>query len=152
MEKTIVKSINLNTPLTAVGKSFTGDYAKSPQFVKEVQEILSGTYTPFIQNKVLGVYYDNPEKTKSEELRCFQGVFLEDERDKFDPSLSKLTLSGNYLYTKVSGDPSKIIYEGYNAIFRHIQENGIALKSSAGYQVSTFENDVITIEIYMEVL
>lgn len=152
MEKVIVKNINLDSPLIAVGKSFTGDYAKSPQFVTEVQTILAKTYTPFIPNKVLGVYYDNPEKTKPEELKCFQGVFLEDDRDTFDPSLSKLTLNGSYLYTKVTGDPTKTIYEGYNAIFSHIQENGIALKSNAGFQLSTFENNTLTIEIYMEIV
>jgi DNA gyrase inhibitor GyrI len=152
MEKAVVKTINLNDPITAVGKTFNGDYAKSPEFVMEVQALLTKTSTPFIPNKALGVYYDNPEKTKAEELKCFQGVFLQNETEKIDPSLSKLSLKGNYLYTKVTGEPSKIVYEGYNAIFGHIEEHGIALKSHSGFQVSTFENNALTIEIYMEIL
>lgn len=152
MEKIPVRTVTLSSPIVAVGKMFTGDYVKSPQYVSEVQEILSATFTPFIPNKALGVYYDNPEKTKAEELKCFQGVFLQDNGDNFDPSLSKLTLKGNYLYTKVTGDPAKIVYEGYNAIFRHIQEHGIALKSHSGFQVSTFENNQLSIEFYMEIL
>lgn len=151
MEKAIVQIINISRPITGVGKTFKGDYANSPNFVMKVQEILAKTSTPFIPNKVLGVYFDNPEKTKPEELNSFHGVFLQNENARFDPSLSKLSLKGNYLYTKVSGDPSKVIYDGYKAIFSHIHKNGIALKSSAGFQVSTFENNAITIEIYMEI-
>lgn len=152
MEKATVKTINLISPITAVGKIFTGDYARSPLFIMEVQSALAKASTPFIPNKALGVYYDNPEKTKTEELKCFQGVFLQSETGNIDPSLSKLSLKGSYLYTRVTGEPSKIVYEGYNAIFSHIQEHGIALKSNSGFQVSTFENNEITIEIYMEVL
>ena len=152
MEKAIVKIVDLETPIKAVGKTFIGDYAKSPRYITDVQEALAKTSTAFIPNKAMGVYYDNPENTKPEELKCFQGVFLQNDADKFDPSLSKFILRGNYLYTKVTGDPSKIIYEGYNAIFAHIQQSGIALKSNAGIQISTFENNALTIEIYMEIL
>lgn len=152
MENAMVKIINLNPGITAIGKNFIGDYANSPKFIAEVQAILAKTSTAFIPNKVLGVYYDNPEKTKVSELKSFQGVFIENYSGSYDPSLSALTLKGNYLYTKVSGDPGKIIYEGYNAIFNHIQQNGIALQSNAGSQVSTFENNTLTMEIYMEVL
>jgi DNA gyrase inhibitor GyrI len=152
MENPQVKEIEIDTAIVAVGKSFIGDYAASPKYASEVKSILAAAPLPFIPNKVLGVYYDNPENTPVENLKCFQGFFLENENDFIPPALSKLTLKGKYLYIKVSGDPTKIIFDGYNAIFGHIQENGIALKSSAGYQVSTFENNVVTIEIYMEVL
>lgn len=148
----MVQAINLPTPITVVGKYFTGDYAKSPQFITEIQEILSKSSTPFIPNKFLGVYYDNPEQTKTEDLKSFQGVFLEKENTKLDPSFSKLKIEGNFLYAKVTGDPSKIVYDGYNAIFNHIQENGIALKSNAGFQISTFENNMLTVEIYMQIV
>jgi DNA gyrase inhibitor GyrI len=151
MTKAIVEKINLAVPISAVGKSFTGDYAKSPQYITEVQAILAKTSTSFIPNKAFGIYYDNPEKTEADKLKCFQGVFLQNETDKFDPSLKKLTLIGSYLYTKVSGDSSKIVYEGYNALFSHIQEHGIALRSNSGFQISTFENNMLTIEIYMEI-
>jgi hypothetical protein len=37
MEKSTVKTINISSDITVVGKTFMGDYAKSPQFVTEVQ-------------------------------------------------------------------------------------------------------------------
>jgi hypothetical protein len=152
MEKPQVKVIQLDTGITAVGKSFVGDYSASPQYASEVQKLLTAAAIPFIPNKVMGVYYDNPETSPIESLKCFQGFFLEDKESHLDPALSRITLKGKYLYTKVAGDPAKIVFDGYNALFGHIQENGIALKSNAGYQISTFENNVVTMEIYMEVL
>jgi DNA gyrase inhibitor GyrI len=148
----MVEKINLNVPITVVGKTFIGDYAKSPQFVTEVQETLAKTNTTFVPNKALGVYYDNPEKNKPENLRCFQGVFLQNETDDFDASLTKLTLKGNYLYTKKTGDPAKIVYEGYSEIFGYVHKHRFALKSHSAFQVSTFENNQLTIEFYMEIL
>jgi hypothetical protein len=67
-----------------------------------------------------------------------------------DDPLIEMSISGSCLYIKVSGDPVKSIYEGYSAIFNYIRENNIVLKSTAGYQVSTFENGIITTEIYMQ--
>lgn len=152
MEIPKVQIIQIDSAITAVGKSFLGDYADSPRYATEVQKLLSNASIPFIPNKVLGVYYDNPESTPLAHLRSFQGFFLTEESRFIDPSLSRLSIQGNYLHTRVSGDPDKIVFEGYNAIFWHIQENGIALKSSAGYQISSFENNIVTIDIYMEIL
>lgn len=152
MENSAVQIIQVNLPMVAVGKSFTGDYAASPVYAAEVQKILRASGTPFIPNKVIGVYYDNPETTPAESLRSFHGFFLEGKGHVIDPGLSKLSLKGKYLYTKVSGDPVKVIFDGYNALFSHIQENGIVLRSNAGYQISTYEDKTVTIEIYMEIL
>lgn len=152
MEKPRVQVVHIETPIEAVGKLFIGDYAASPKYASEVQSILAAAALTFIPTKVLGVYYDNPENVPVDNLKCFQGFFIENKNDFIPPELSALTLKGKFLYTKVCGDPAKIIFDGYNAIFCHIQENGIALKSSSGYQVSTFENNVITVEIYMEIL
>jgi DNA gyrase inhibitor GyrI len=142
----------LSTPITAVGKVFIGDYAKSQQYVMELHDLLNQKSIPFITNKVMGVYYDNPQEKKPEDLKSFQGVFLNNPTQEVEPSLSKLSLKGNYLYTKVSGDPIKSIFDGYGALFKHIQENKVSLKSSTGYQVSTFENGAISTEIYMEII
>jgi effector-binding domain-containing protein len=152
MENPQVKVVQIDTDIVAVGKCFVGDYAASPKHASEVQNILTAAAIPFIPNKVMGVYYDNPETTAVENLKCFQGFFLENQEQYIDSTLSRLALKGKYLYTKVTGDPGKIVFDGYNALFSHIQENGIALKSNAGYQVSTFENNIVTVEIYMEIL
>jgi DNA gyrase inhibitor GyrI len=152
METPIVDIIQLESPITAVGKTFVGDYSASPKYAMEVQKLLTEASIVFIPNKVIGVYYDNPENTPPENLTCFQGFVVPDENVFTRRELSKIALRGRFLHTKVSGDPAKIIYDGYNALFSHIQEKGIALKSNTGYQISTFENNMITIEIYMEIL
>jgi DNA gyrase inhibitor GyrI len=151
METPIVNVVHVEAAITAIGKTFVGDYSASPKYATEVQKLLRDASISFIPNKVLGVYYDNPENTPVENLTCFQGFVVHDE-NVAPAGLSKLSLQGKYLHTKVSGDPAKIIFDGYNALFSYIQEKGIALKSSAGYQVATFENNVITIDIYMEIL
>jgi DNA gyrase inhibitor GyrI len=152
MESPQVKVVRIEPVITAAGKTFMGDYAASPKYAAEVQNLLTAASIPFIPNKVIGVYYDNPEVTRVEDLRCFQGFILENEPRSINPPLSRLTIAGKYLYTKVTGDPAKIIFDGYKALFSHIQENGVVLKSNAGYQVSTFENNMVTVEICMEIL
>ncbi|MEQ8425380.1 MAG: hypothetical protein RIA63_11770, partial [Cyclobacteriaceae bacterium] len=87
---------------------------------------------------------------KPETLRSFQGVFLSKPDQAADHSLIKLSLKGNYLYTQVSGDPLKSIFDGYGAMFKYIEQHKVKLKSNTGYQISTFENGIVTTEIYME--
>jgi hypothetical protein len=146
-----VKSIVLEKPLTAAGKIFTGDYAKSPDYINEVKRGLEKAGISFDQYKVMGVYYDNPQEKKAEELKSFQGVFLQNGNTEVPSSFEKLNLKGNVLYVRMTGgDIMKAIYDGYGALFNHIQKNALTLKSNAGYQVTTFENGTMTTEIYME--
>lgn len=147
-----VITINLTKPITVIGKMFHGDYAKSYQYVTEVKDTLAKSSVHFIQNKVMGVYYDNPSEKKPEELKSFQAVFVRDPNSVIPDSLEKLQLIGNYIYVKITGDIMKAIHEGYGALFKYIAENRINLKSAAGYQVTTLENEEITTEIYMEIL
>ena len=146
-----VKVIDLETPVKSIGKIYTGDYSKSPQYIMEIQAAMKEKNIPFIENKVMGVYYDNPADKKPGELKSFQGVFLKEDIKYSGSSLTEIIISGKCVYTKVSGDPVRSLYEGYNAVFGFIQKNKIELKSSEGYQVSTFENGVITTEIYMRI-
>lgn len=150
MSASQVTAINLHKPLTAIGKIFTGDYSKSSQYIMEIQKELTDAAIPFIQTKIMGVYYDNPNEKKAEELKSFQGVFVTDPNAKIPESLTTLSLKGNYLYVKATGEIMKAIHEAYGALFTHIAEKAITLKSPAGYQVSTFEAEGMTTEIYME--
>ncbi|CAN5644561.1 hypothetical protein BH11BAC1_BH11BAC1_09710 [soil metagenome] len=150
MSTSQVTTINLHEQLKVIGKTFIGDYSKSSQYIMEIQKELSDAGIPFIQTKVMGVYYDNPNEKKAEELKSFQGVFVTDPNAKIPASLTQLSLKGNYLYVKATGEIMNAIYEGYGALFIYIAEKAITLKSPAGYQVSTFENDEMTTEIYME--
>lgn len=152
MQDPEVKEISISTPIEAIGKIFTGDYAKSPQYITEVYDLLNQKGIPFIPNKIMGVYYDNPTERKPEDLKSFQGVFPIHENENHDDSFTKLSLKGKYLYIKVSGDPIKSIYAGYDALFNHIQHHHVNLESNTGYQVSTFENGIITTEIYLKII
>lgn len=154
MQTPEVKEIKPSTSITAVGKVFIGDYGKSQQYITEVQGLLNKKSIPFITNKVMGVYYENPQEKKPDELRSFQGVFLTNNSgiENIDFDLTKLSLHGKYIYIKVSGDPMQSIFDGYGALFNYIQNQKINLKSNIGYQISTFENGTITTEIYMEIL
>lgn len=151
MSKIEVKHIEVNEPITIVGKYFTGDYSKSIDHIGEVQKELARENSTFIPNKVFGIYYDNPQHIKPDELRSFQGVFPNGDFDEGATSLTVLSFHGQFLYTKVTGDPMKALMDGYGALFSHIQENGVRLKSNAGYQACTFNNGEITTEIYMEI-
>jgi hypothetical protein len=144
-----VTTVNLTQPITIVGKIFTGDYAKSQQFTMEVQKILKDSSVEFIPNKVMGVYYDNPAAKKPEDLKSFQGVFIKNNI-VIPAELEKLQLKGNYIYVKAFGDIMKAIRACYEALFNHIAENKVNLKSPAGYQISTFDNGNFITEIYME--
>ena len=144
-----VTAIHLTEPITVVGKLFQGDYSKSQQFITEVITELTSASIPFIQGKVLGVYYDNPNEKNPEDLVSFQGVFAADPDIKLPNSLQALQLKGSYLYVKATGDIMTSIHEGYGALFSHISEHNVKLKSPAGYQVTTFENGTMTTEIYM---
>ena len=152
MHKTEVKEVNIESPIKAVGKVFTGDYAKSPQFVMELQTLFKEQQIPFFENKVLGVYYDDPSKKMPEELKSFQGLFPSPEYTAQDTALEEISIEGKYICAKVSGNPPKSIYEGYDALFKFIEKNGVRLESTISYQVSSFENGIITTEIYLKII
>jgi DNA gyrase inhibitor GyrI len=145
-----VEEVNIKEPLVVVGKMFQGDYAKSQQYITEVQQLLVDAAVQFLPNKVMGVYYDNPNEKKAEELKSFQGLFVSAPNVNLPKGVQKLELKGDYIYVKATGDIMKAIHEGYGALFNYISENKITLKSPAGYQVSTFSNDTMVTEIYME--
>src|SRR5215831_15359675 len=152
MKKTEVQEVQLNAPIKAVGKIFTGDYAKSQEHILELINILNDKNIPFIANKIMGVYYDNPSEKQADELTSFQGIFLEGNQNLPDGSFVEVKLSGKHIYASVEGDPMKSIYEGYQALFNYIQKNNITLQSNAGYQVATFKNGTVTTEIYMKIV
>lgn len=144
-----VSRVTIDNPIFIAGKMVQGDYAKSYEYVSQVQKELADASVPFIQQKVIGIYYDNPQEKKTEDMRSFHGVFISNDILLPD-SLIKMSLHGNYLYVKATGDIMKSIYDGYNALFAYIRQHNIKLKSPAGYQVATFADSVITTEIYME--
>jgi hypothetical protein len=151
MSNLIVTSIKVPEPMIVAGKIFQGDYWNSQGYITEVKGDLEKASIPFVQTKVLGIYYDNPNEKKPGELRSFQGVFITDQKAKLPDSLELLSMRGNFLYVKSTGDIMKSIHECYSALFKFISERKVILKSPAGYQVLTFENGEVTTEIYMEI-
>ena len=150
MTQPTVQQVVLTEPLVIYGKHFRGDYARSPQYITEVMDLLKQAGIDYQPNKALGIYYDNPQQTKAEELRCFQGVFVSDEAAAVPPALEKFVLTGKYLYISITGEPMRSIFEAYQILFDYIGKNNVHLKSPAGYQVSTFDDGVMTTEVYME--
>jgi len=146
-----VSTIQITKPLTILGKHFTGDYSKSPQFVTEVQNALQNENIAFTPYKVIGIYYDDPRETKPEELRSFHAVFPTDDENITKSNLESMSLEGKFLQVRVEGDPSKTIFEGYGSLFNYIAENNVKVKSNSGYQISSFENGMVTTEILMEI-
>ena len=145
-----INSISIEEPIVLLGRHFTGDYFNSQKYVTEVQEQIQREKIEFTPYKVAGIFYDNPQEKKADELRSFHAVFPTDKKSIGKSLLEKFELKGNFLQVKVVGDPSKTIFEGYGALFNYIRENGVQLKSNAGFQISSFENGQITTEILME--
>ncbi len=150
MSNISVQQISIVNPIKAVGKTFTGDYSQSFAYIKEVQALLDALSVKWIPNKVLGIYYDHPAEKKPEDLRSFQGVFTEHDQSILTGTLSTLELKGSFLYTKVSGDPTQAIGDGYAALFEYIGQHSLQLRSNAGIQIVTFEKGIVQTEIYLE--
>ena len=142
--------IRIDQHIESVGKIFYGDYANSPQWISEVHKELSLASISSLPNKVMGIYYDNPQEKNADQLRSFQGVFISDETARIPETLCRVSLTGDYLYVRVSGDPMKSLLEGYRMLFAHIRANSTDLESTAGYQISTFDSGIVNTEIYMK--
>ena len=146
-----VKTIAITEPITILGRHFAGDYYHSQKYIMEVQDTLKRENIEFAPFKVFGIYYDNPGEKNDNELRSFHGLFPDTLSSSQKTSLETLELTGKFLQTKVKGDPSITIMEGYGALFSYLQQNAVKLSSQAGYQISTFENGEITTEILMKI-
>jgi len=151
MSSPAVTIITITDPIVVLGRHFTGDYYHSQKYIMEIQDILKKEDIGFAPFKVFGIYYDNPGEKSEDELRSFHGVFPDTVSSLKKTSLETLKLTGKFIQTKVKGDPSTTIMEGYGALFSYIQQNGVKLKSQAGYQTSTYENGEMATEILMEI-
>ncbi|HEX8019472.1 GyrI-like domain-containing protein [Mucilaginibacter sp.] len=145
-----VQIITLNDPIKLVGKVFTGSYSDASLYVTAVQNELTAAQIPFIPYKICGIYYDDPQVTPAAEQRSFQGVVTEGNTDLSATLLTAIDIAGQFLYTKVTGDPMQSIMKGYGDLFAYIQAHQTKLKSNAGYQVLTFTEGQVITEIYME--
>jgi hypothetical protein len=144
-----VQEIHLSEPITFVGKIFYGDYTKSHLYIQEVQAELDKHAIAWKKNSVFGIFYDDPREMQGSELKSFHGVFADSVPLLSATELTTITLSGKFVYAKAIGSIDSI-YEAYQAIFDFLGDKNLQLKSSVGYQVSTFDQGVITTEIYME--
>ena len=142
--------VRIDRHIESVGKIFYGDYSNSPQWISKVQKELSLASISFLPDKVMGIYYDNPQEKSADQLKSFQGVFISDATARIPDSLYRVSLSGDYLYVRVSGDPIQSLFEGYRMLFEHVRAASTDLESTAGYQISTFDSGMVTTEIYMK--
>lgn len=146
-----VSRIQLPEPLVVIGKTFIGDYSDSSKYAAEVQAAAETSSINFEPLKVIGIYYDNPFEKPAAELKSFHGVFPTNPESAIQGSLEKLVLSGDFLSVTMQGNPSDPIMDGYNALFEYIRENNVQLKSAAGFQISSFNQGEISLQIMMQV-
>jgi effector-binding domain-containing protein len=147
-----VKRITLEKQIVAVCKEFFGPYEKAPEYVTEMKNYLSRAGIPYKPHEVLGVYFDNPQEKKPEELRSFQGVVVEKEVEVKPPYFVYTMKKGTeYLYTKVKGNPMEVIPAGYMAIFNYMGLHKIKAGTSGGHQYVTMEEGMVAFEIFLEI-
>jgi DNA gyrase inhibitor GyrI len=145
-----VKRITLDQDIIAVCKEFIGPYEKVKEYVTEVQNYTQAAQIPAKPYHAFGIYFDDPNTKKPEELRSFQGVIVGKEAEVKPPFfVYKMKKGREYLYTKVYGDA--MIPAGYMALFNYMGLQKIKAGSSGGHQVVTLEEGKLTLEIYLEV-
>ncbi len=149
----VVGDIDMKGSPVAWGKTFKGDYAKSPSYIMEVMSELSQLGISSVPGQTLGIFYDDPSKKEPDKLMSFQGVFVEQPLKQLPASMIQFSFNGRYLYVKNSGaDVMKMIFEAYNRLFEYIKTNSANLKSPTGYQVLTNTPEGVIVEILMELV
>ena len=145
-----MKRLTLDHDIVAVCKEFIGPYEKVREYVTEVQNYVQSEHIPAKPYHAFGIYFDDPNTKKPEELRSLQGVILEKEAAVKSPFfIYKMKKGKEYLYTKVYGDA--MIPAAYMALFNHMGLQKIKAGSSGGHQVVTLEDGKLVLEIYLEI-
>ena len=145
-----VQRLTLKQDLIAVCKEFIGPYEKVREYVTEVQNYAEAAQISIKPFHAFGIYFDDPNTKKAEELRSFQGVIVEKDAEVKPPFfVYKMKKGKEYLYTKVYGDA--MIPAGYMALFSYMGLQKIKAGSSGGHQVVTLEVGKLVLEIYLEV-
>ncbi len=147
-----VKRIALDRDIIAVCKEFFGSYHKVTEYVTEVENYMKAAQIPFKPYHAFGIYFDDYNTKKPEELRSFQGIIVDKEPETKAPYfVYKMKKGSAYLYTKVAGNPEEMIPAGYMALFNHMGLQKIKAGASGGHQVVTMEDGKVVFEIYLEI-
>ncbi|MEN7547233.1 GyrI-like domain-containing protein [Rapidithrix thailandica] len=136
----------LNKSMLSICKEFYGPYEKSVEYIREVQDYLTDANISFQPFKILGVYFDNPSEKKPEELRSYQGVLVDTEVE-VQPPFFMYDLTGQYLHTKVVGNPQEIVNIAYQSIFQYVEEHKIVPDSPFANQIMSMEGDEFSVEL-----
>lgn len=148
----VVGEIEMQGSPVAWGKTFKGDYARSPLYITDVISELSKLGVTPVPGQTLGIFYDDPSKKEADQLMSFQGVFVEQTDKKIPAPLIRFSFEGRYLYVRNSGDDvMKMIFEAYDRLFNYVRVNNVDLKSPGGYQVLSNTNTGTIVEILMEI-
>ncbi len=146
-----VERITLQREIVSVCKEFFGPYENVKEYVTEVESYLRKNNIPFPPYNVFGVYFDDPSQKKPEELRSFQGVVVEKPVTVTAPYFLYTMKRGEYLYTKVGGNPAESIPAAYGAMFHFMETNKIMAGATGGHQHVTMENGEVMFAIYLEI-
>ena len=146
-----VERITLQQEIVSVCREFFGPYENVKEYVTEVESYLRKNNIPFPPYNVFGVYFDDPSQKKPEEMRSFQGVVVEKPVTVAAPYFIYRMKRGDYLHTKVGGNPAESIPGAYGALFQYMGTNKIMAGASGGHQHVTMENGQVMFEIYLEI-
>lgn len=146
-----VERIALQQEIVSICREFFGPYENVKEYVTEVESYLRTNNIPFLPYSVFGVYFDDPTQKKPGELRSFQGVVVEKPVAVATPYFIYRMKRGDYLYTKVGGNPAKSIPAAYGALFQYMTSNKIMAGATGGHQHVTMEHGQVTFEIYLEI-
>lgn len=146
-----VKRVTLEQEIIAILKEFYGPYENAPAYITEVQNYLQGKGIPFEQQKVLGIYFGDPQNDPPETLRSLQGPLVDAPHAVEPPHFVYRMKKTEYLLARVSGQPEKVIPAAYLALFNHMGLKKIRAGSSGGHQIVKMENGQVVFEIYLEI-
>lgn len=142
--------IQIKTPVLCVCREFRGDYMRSSEFVSDVAGFLEKNGLTYLDRQIIGIYFDNPGNTPSNELRSWQGVLVDTDYELDEPYFM-YRIEGEYVSVISSGDPAEIIGGAYEALFRYIYEHNIRTQSREGIQIMRMIDDRFEIQILMKV-
>ncbi|MFP4544242.1 MAG: GyrI-like domain-containing protein [Bacteroidota bacterium] len=144
-----IKEVAIIHGIPSIVKEFRGPYEESPAYIEYVKEKLDDAGIDYIGDKVIGIYFDNPQGKDPKTLRCLAGVLTRDKKPVADP-LMNFELKGKYLYTKIAGTPKDAAYVGYMRMYDYVRENDIELESDTGIQITSYESGKYYSEIFMK--
>ena len=133
----------------AVCREFRGPYEDSPQYVAQVLGYASEKGIAVRADRVLGLYFDRPDANRSDDLRSYQGVLVDDEPEVEEPYFV-YRLRGDHLCATIRADQPEQLDAAYGAIFGYASARGINIASEDGIEITRQADQMVLLDIFLE--